>query len=134
MDDDGDEVGRAIRALHKEFARLVNERRIDELVRLFYVEDARALPPNRPMVQGRDPIAELNRTAPDDQVHAELHSVWLDHQGDLACHIGRYELTVQPAGGAERRDMGKTLEVYRRQPDGSWKCVADIWNSDLPAS
>jgi len=30
-------------------------------------------------------------------------------------------------------DKGKYVTVYRKQPDGKWKVVADIFNSDLPA-
>jgi len=29
-------------------------------------------------------------------------------------------------------DKGKYLTVFRKQPDGSWKAVADMINSDLP--
>jgi len=25
------------------------------------------------------------------------------------------------------------VEVWKKQPDGSWKVVVDIYNSDLPA-
>ena len=31
-------------------------------------------------------------------------------------------------------DPGKWVGVYQRQPDGSWKCAFDIWNSDAPAT
>jgi hypothetical protein len=30
-------------------------------------------------------------------------------------------------------DQGKRLEVWRKQADGKWKVVADIFNSDLAA-
>jgi ketosteroid isomerase-like protein len=30
-------------------------------------------------------------------------------------------------------ERGKYLSVWKKQSDGSWKCVADTWNSDLPA-
>ena len=29
-------------------------------------------------------------------------------------------------------DKGKYLTVFKKQPDGSWKAVADMINSDLP--
>jgi ketosteroid isomerase-like protein len=31
-------------------------------------------------------------------------------------------------------DQGKLVEVWKKQADGKWKTVADIFNSDLPAS
>jgi ketosteroid isomerase-like protein len=29
-------------------------------------------------------------------------------------------------------DRGKYLAVWKKQADGSWKCVADMFNTDLP--
>ena len=31
------------------------------------------------------------------------------------------------------KDKGKYLTVWKHQPDGTWKIVRDINNSDLPA-
>ena len=31
-------------------------------------------------------------------------------------------------------DRGKFVEVWKKQADGKWKVVADIFNSDLPAA
>jgi ketosteroid isomerase-like protein len=31
-------------------------------------------------------------------------------------------------------DSGKLVEVWKKQPDGKWKCVVDTYNSDLPAA
>jgi ketosteroid isomerase-like protein len=36
--------------------------------------------------------------------------------------------------GEQRQDHGKYVEVWKKQPDGSWKCVIDMYNSDVPAS
>ena len=53
--------------------------------------------------------------------------------GDLAVETGSYEETAQPkAGGKEVKDKGKYVVLWKRQPDGSWKIVRDIFNSDNP--
>jgi ketosteroid isomerase-like protein len=31
-------------------------------------------------------------------------------------------------------DRGKFVVVWKKQTDGAWMIVADIWNSDLPAA
>lgn len=33
--------------------------------------------------------------------------------------------------GKPETDRGKFLEVWKRQADGHWKTVADVYNSDL---
>jgi ketosteroid isomerase-like protein len=35
--------------------------------------------------------------------------------------------------GKPMQDFGKNVEIWKRQPDGSWRCILDTWNSDLPA-
>jgi ketosteroid isomerase-like protein len=50
--------------------------------------------------------------------------------GDLAVETGTYEWTVQPKKGKAMLDKGNYVTVWRRQPDGSWKIVRDISNSD----
>jgi ketosteroid isomerase-like protein len=47
---------------------------------------------------------------------------------------GSYQLTTTDAKGKPATDRGKTLEIWKKQADGAWKCVADMWSSDLPAT
>jgi ketosteroid isomerase-like protein len=43
------------------------------------------------------------------------------------------EMTVSnPKDKKPITDHGKYLTVFKKQPDGSWKMVADMINSDLP--
>jgi ketosteroid isomerase-like protein len=52
----------------------------------------------------------------------------------MAWVSGTYELTIKDASGKSANDRGKYLEVWEKQPDGNWKCAADMWNSDLAVS
>lgn len=52
---------------------------------------------------------------------------------DLAIETGTYTMTVKPKTGAASTDKGKFMTVWKRQPDGTWKLIRDIANSDLPA-
>jgi len=54
--------------------------------------------------------------------------------GDLAYITGTYEMTENNAGGKPQTDKGKYLEVWKKQADGSWKCVADMFSTNLPAA
>jgi ketosteroid isomerase-like protein len=56
-----------------------------------------------------------------------------EESGDLAYGPGAYELTLSPPGSGAISDKGKYVVVYRRHPEGSWKAVADIFNSSQPA-
>jgi len=51
--------------------------------------------------------------------------------GDLAYQRGTFTVAATPkAGGETRNTSGNFLRIYRRQPDGSWRMVRDMFNSD----
>ena len=61
----------------------------------------------------------------------DVKVVSVDGGGDIAYMAGICIMTITPPGGKPIVDTGKYLTVSRRQPDGSWPIVADIFNSDL---
>ena len=95
-----------------------------------YTEDATLLPPGSPPVKGRASIrafwqAFFDAGASDAKVRVvEVAS----EGGDLAYEIGAFEANMpQPQGGTARAE-GKYVVVWKRQPDGTIKMVADIFN------
>jgi ketosteroid isomerase-like protein len=59
----------------------------------------------------------------------------LDGRNDLAYVHGAYQMSLTVPGGAEPvGDKGKYVEIWRKQQDGSWKVILDVYNSDLPAA
>ncbi len=53
--------------------------------------------------------------------------------GDLGYATGVYQMTYKDSKGQDAKETGKYGEVWKKQADGNWKCVADIWNADPPA-
>lgn len=95
-------------------------------------EDAVFMPPNLPAMRG----AAL-RTWLEDFLR-RFRVEWLDFasetvaaQGDLAYHAYAYTWRVTPrAGGEGSTSSGKGLHLLRRQPEGTWKVVREIWNDN----
>jgi ketosteroid isomerase-like protein len=54
--------------------------------------------------------------------------------GDLAYTSGVYQSKLKGASGKGSVDKGKYLTVWKKQADGSWKVLFDIFNTDLPPS
>lgn len=100
-----------------------------------FADAAVRLPPNAPIQVGKEVIHSSLR-AYFDQYIDEAVDVAEDVRvvGDLAFARGTYttKMTPKVSGAAVVDDKGKWLTAYRRQSDGSWKVVVDIWNSDLP--
>ena len=100
-----------------------------------YAEDGAVMPPNAPIGKGRAAIqqawASMMRT-PGFDLTFNPEQIVLSSSGDMELDRGTYTLTVAPAGTTQT-DTGKYVVVWRKI-GGDWKAVADIFNSNLPAS
>jgi uncharacterized protein (TIGR02246 family) len=97
----------------------------------FYAEDAIAYPPNEPIAIGRaaaekvwaayfaDPTYKLSWKT----THAEV-------TGTLGYTTGTYEDSFKAPDGKTVNGKGKYVCVWRKQRDGTWKAVHDMWNTD----
>jgi ketosteroid isomerase-like protein len=59
-------------------------------------------------------------------------TVEVSTSGDLGYTMGTYNLTLHDPQGKAITDSGKYVTVWKKQPEGKWKVVADIFNSNLP--
>lgn len=100
----------------------------------FYLDDAVLNPPNEPAVKGRAAIQAWFEKFPPF-TDFKCTDVKVEGRGDLAYVLGTYTMTIAPPGASGPvKDSGKYVDVRRRQRDGRWLIVVDIFNSDLPAA
>ena len=131
MATDQAEAHAALRGLDEAFVRNANRKDAAALVAEFYAEDAVLLPPNAPMIVGGEAIRGFWQTVLDAGVSdVTLETTRLGASGDLAYGVGRYTLTAPLAEGGRAEDDGKYLVVFRRQADGAWKAIADMFGSN----
>jgi len=102
-------------------------------VAALYTDDATVIPPNSAMVKGRQENQELwNSFLAMGMTDVRLSVVEVGGSGDTAYEIAKYSATIQPAGQAAMADSGRSVVVWKRQADGTWKFHVDIWNSSMP--
>lgn len=91
-------------------------------------EDAIMLPPNQPMVRGKQAIQELIQGW-IEKIGGKINNPMLEFgvDGDLAYQVATYAFV-----DTKTPDQGKFVEIFRRQQDGSWKVYLTIYNSDNP--
>jgi ketosteroid isomerase-like protein len=101
----------------------------------YYADDAIVMAPNDKLAKGRDAIAKAigNIFAAGKITAFSTHREDLLVTGDYAIETLSFEMTIQPKAGKPMTDKGKGLTVFKKQPDGSYKAIRDIFNSDLPA-
>ncbi len=94
--------------------------------------DVVCFPPNQAPLVGREAVLAWVRefpsltrfTAPADEVSGN---------GDLAYAHGTYSFTATLPDGSSLSEGGSYVNVFRRQPDGSWLYTLNIWHSNSPA-
>jgi uncharacterized protein (TIGR02246 family) len=129
------DVAKIIHAMDDEFMRHLAARDIKRLTANFYAEDAQFLPADHPAILGRTAIQKaLEGLIASGLQELILRTDKIEVAGDFAYGIGNHQMTIKTATGAQIHDEGKYLVVYRRQQDGQWRAVADMFNSDLPAA
>ncbi|HYV98188.1 MAG TPA: DUF4440 domain-containing protein [Gemmatimonadaceae bacterium] len=96
-----------------------------------YSADAVLGPPNGAELRSRAGMLNWAKTIPPNKDFT-LKQVDVEGRGDLAYVYGHYSWVVMPPGAPEVPDSGKYIEVWKKQSDGKWKIVRDVFNSDVP--
>jgi len=124
----------AVRDTDAQWAKTAGTHDVDGTV-AYYTDDAVLLPPNGPKVTGKQAIRAMWTTmiGPDVALTWSPAKVDVSQSGDLAYIVGTYQDSFKDWKGKPVTDHGKTLEVFKKQADGSWKVVADMYSSDLVA-
>jgi ketosteroid isomerase-like protein len=101
----------------------------------FCDEQGSMLVTGAPIATGKDAIAKL--IAEDfahDNIEWHANKVGVSRSGDLGYTSGTTGMSFKDASGKTVVYKGKYLTVWKKQADGSWKVLYDMFNSDLPAT
>ena len=63
-------------------------------------------------------------------INLELEAQHIESAGDLAFGTGIAKATVHTAGGSLVIMAGRYAVAFRRQPDGAWRNVVDMYTID----
>jgi uncharacterized protein (TIGR02246 family) len=118
-----------IAAVNRAFEESVRKGDLERLAQL-YTKDAIALPPDGPVVRGRDAIKQLWGSVVRDMALREvaLQTVELEVAGDMACEVGEARLTLEPPSSEPTTAVVKYVVVWKREGD-RWQLHRDIWNA-----
>jgi len=87
------------------------------------------LPPGELEAQGVDAAMQSMEGIPG--MEGSINPEQVEGSGNLAYVHGSYNITVIVNDTTRIPDNGKYIEVWKKQDNGSWKVVVDIWNSNL---
>jgi ketosteroid isomerase-like protein len=100
-----------------------------------YDETALMVPPGASMVDGLDGVRGYRFgfiETPGVELSFELIRVEVAESADIAWTLAVGRITIRNPDGADGNDVVRDFHTWRKQADGSWKVVVDIWNSGAP--
>jgi ketosteroid isomerase-like protein len=118
---------KAVRAADAEWSKVAGAKDLDKTVS-YYADDAVVLPPNQSMVTSKDGIRDLWKGFLDSFTDISWKTTRVENSGNMGYLIGTYAMTMKDG----TKDTGKYCEVWKKQADGKWKVVVDMFSSDLP--
>jgi ketosteroid isomerase-like protein len=100
----------------------------------FYAPDAVFLQPNGDRITGSAALRTLFQTIMANfNSDLTLHSQNLETSGDLAYDSGDFQETLTViATGAKISSKGSYIIIYKRQPNGRWQIVQQVWTGTPP--
>jgi ketosteroid isomerase-like protein/quercetin dioxygenase-like cupin family protein len=101
----------------------------------YYAPDAKFYAQGMPLIRGVDAIRETYgqlSSMPGFALKLTPAEADVSSSGDLGYVTGSFELTANDPAGKPAVEHGKYIATYKKQADGQWKVVRDIFNSDAP--
>ncbi len=99
----------------------------------YYADDANMFPNGAPVVMGKAGIRkvwEAFMNTPGYSLRTTTFKVDVAKSRDLAYEAGTFEMKQNDAQGNRVTGAGKYIVVWKRQANGEWKAVVDIFNMD----
>lgn len=126
-----DEDLAAIEAFNRQYLQAINDEDIEALSRLTTEGHIMLMPGSAPLV-GKEANDEANgRVFESFEIDETWTPVETEVAGDWAWQRGTFTVAATPrSGGEASRTSGSFLRIYRRQQDGSWRMIRDMFNSD----
>jgi ketosteroid isomerase-like protein len=115
----------AIRKATSDLTAAINAKNVEQILSL-YADNSVFMPPNAPLLRGRDPLKSFYTDLVNKVSDIKLEPVDVAGHGPIAYESGTYTMNL-----GTTRDRGKFLFVLRNMA-GNWRFEYTSWSSDLP--
>ena len=99
----------------------------------YWADDALVMAPGQPALRGKAALTKMiegTANIPGFEVSWEPKEVFVSKSGDLAYLIEQNYFSVNDSLGNPIRTYNKVVTIWKKQEDGTWKNVVDMWNED----
>jgi uncharacterized protein (TIGR02246 family) len=123
----------AIRAAADEWGKAIEAKNLDQTVS-FYADDAWVYPQRAPIAktadQRRSVWSTFFATPGASNMEGNIERIEVARSGDLAVEYDTFAMTMNDKRGKPITETEKSVVTWKKQPDGKWNVIADIWNTN----
>jgi ketosteroid isomerase-like protein len=133
---DTEAESKALLARDAEWAQLASEGKDVEKILSYWSDDAVVIPQSEPIAEGKEAMRAFVTSSmqiPGFKIHWVSDKVTFSPDGKLAYMRATNETTVPGPTGELMTIHARAVTVWRKDADGQWRCVRDMWN-DPPAA
>jgi ketosteroid isomerase-like protein len=122
----------ALLSADRDWAAVASEGKDVKRIISFWSDDATITPAGAPLITGK---VAIRKFVEDSLATPGFHIGWRPEQasvsadGTMGYTTGENTNTFPGTDGKLMTVTGRYVTVWRRDSSGTWKCVADIWNS-----
>ena len=99
----------------------------------YWADDAVVMSPGQPVYKGKQAIRrmiEYSKKIPGFQISWEPIKATVSESGDMAWLLETNKVSFIDSTGNRIFENNKAITVWRKDKEGNWKNVADIWNAE----
>jgi len=118
--------------LSREWAQVASSNDVEKTVD-FWSEDAVVMMPDQAAFKGHEAIRQMVEGSfeiPGFEINWEPQEAFVSKSGDLGYVLAHNYIKMLDSLGNTITLYNKGVEIWEKMDDGSWKCVADIFNED----
>lgn len=104
---------------------------VDKIIS-YWADDAVVLPPGQPSVKGKEALrkfVEESKNIPGFSITWKSSEIHFSPDAKMAYMYGENLMSMNDSTGNKISIPGRGYTIWRKEADGSWKCIVDIWNN-----
>ena len=124
--------GEKLMQISRDWSRLAATDSIEKTLS-YWADDAVVMSPGQLPINGKNSIREMvagTSKIPGFKISWEPLSVVVSKSGDMAYMIEQNQITVNDSLGKPLTEFNKSVTIWRKEADGTWKNVVDVWNAN----
>ena len=124
--------GEKLMNLSREWSKVAATRDVEKTLS-YWADDATVISAGQPTLKGKQAIRQMVEGSfknPSFKISWAPESVEISKSGDVGYMIEHDNLTVNDSTGNPKTQHYKSVTVWKKQADGSWKNVVDVMSPE----